>query len=287
MRKFKKMNKPYIIMKQLSLLFSIAIALFLGFTSCDSTGSDGETGTMSVALTDAPANYDSVMITVNSVRVNKNEDAETDSTESDEEADKNGWETIMDEPMKVNLLELTNGKQITLGSKELEAGRYSQIRFILGDDNTVTVDGNTHTLKTPSAQQSGLKLNVNAEIEEDAIYSLLIDFDAARSIVQTGNGGYILKPVLRAVSLEEAGSISGNVQPTDFKTNVMAVADGDTITSTITADNGDFKIIGLEAGNYDVVFDPDSDQYSDSTQTGIEVTAGEETELGTVELQSY
>lgn len=270
-------------MKQLTLLFTLSIAVLLGFTSCDSTGSDGGTGTMSVALTDAPANYDSVMITVNSVRVTKDEDADI---ESDEETEDNGWETIMDEPMEVNLLELTNGAQITLGSKELEAGHYSQIRFVLGEDNTVTVDGKTYALDTPSAQQSGLKLNVDAEVEEDAIYSLLIDFDAARSIVQTGNGGYILNPVLRAVNLAETGSIAGNVQPNDFKTNVLAVADGDTITSTITADNGDFKIIGLEAGTYDVVFDPDSDQYSDSTQTDIEVTTGQETDLGTIELQS-
>lgn len=273
-------------MKQITLLFTLSLAMFLGFTSCDSTGSDGATGTMSVAMTDAPANYDSVLVTVNNIRVNKDEDAETDSTESDDEAEEEGWVTIMDEPMEINLLELTNGNQITLGSSELETGTYSQIRLILGDNNTVTVNGETYALQTPSAQQSGLKLNVDAEVEEDAIYSLLIDFDAARSIVETGNSEYILKPVLRAVNLAETGSIAGNVQPTDFKTNVLAVADGDTITSTITTDNGDFEIIGLKEGAYDIVFDASSDQYADSTQNDVEVTANQETDLGTIELQS-
>lgn len=272
-------------MKQLSLLFSIFFALFIGFTACDSTNSDGGTGTMEVTMTDAPANYDSVNVTINSVRIHKNTDAETDSTESDEDAEENGWITITDEQMKVNLLELTNGNQVMLGAEELESGTYSQVRFILGDDNTVTVDGETHDLQTPSAQQSGLKLNVNAEVEENSTYTLLVDFDAARSVVEQGNGGYLLKPVLRAVNLAETGSIAGNVQPSDFSTNVMAIHEEDTVTTTITADNGDFKIIGLTEGTYDVTFDPDSDQYADTTVTDVEVTVGQEYAIEDMQLK--
>ena len=267
-------------MKKLTLLFVIAITLLIGFTACN-TGSNGGTGTMEVTMTDAAANYDSVNITINRVEVNREQD-----NESSEDSVNDGWTTISDQQMKVNLLDLTNGTQISLGSEELEAGNYGQIRLVLGDDNTVTVDGETYDLQTPSAQQSGLKLNVNAQIEDGETYSLLIDFDAARSIVQQGNGGYLLKPVLRAVQLAETGSISGNVQPTDFNTNVLAVMDDDTVTSTITADDGDFKIIGLTAGTYDVIFDPSSDNYQDSTQTDIEVSAGQETDLGTIELES-
>ncbi|NGP89467.1 DUF4382 domain-containing protein [Fodinibius halophilus] len=273
-------------MKNITLLITLSLALIFGFISCDTTNETGGTGTMSVAMTDAPANYDSVNVTINSVRVNKDENAETDSTKSDNEAEEEGWVTITDQSMKVNLLELTNGNTIMLGTEELEAGTYEQIRFILGDDNTVTVDGQTHDLQTPGSQQSGLKLNVEAEVEEGSNYTLLIDFDAARSIVKKGNGGYSLKPVLRAVSLSETGSISGTVQPSDFNTNVMAITGEDTVTSTITADNGEFLLIGLQAATYDVVFDPSSDQYTDSTQTGIEVTKGEETQLGTIELNS-
>lgn len=272
-------------MKNLLILFTFSLTIFLGFTSCNYTGETGGTGTMSVAMTDAPANYDAVTVTINNIRVNKQEESETDSAETGQEDQ--GWKTIMDEPMEVNLLELTNGNQITLGSEEVEAGRYSQIRLILGDNNTVTVDGNTYPLQTPSAQQSGLKLNVDAEVEEGATYNLLLDFDAARSIVQQGNGGYLLKPVIRTVNLAQSGSLAGNVQPSDFNTNVLAVLNGDTVTSTITADNGDFRIVGLAPNsNYEVVFDPASDQYADSTQTGIEVISGEETDLGTIELKS-
>jgi len=57
-------------------------------------------------------------------------------------------------------------------------------------------------------------------------------------------------------------------------------------TGNITADNGNFQIIGLQEGTYDVVFDPSSEQYSDSTQTDVEVISGTETDLGTVQLES-
>jgi len=123
-------------------------------------------------------------------------------------------------------------------------------------------------------------------VEENATYNLLLDFDAARSVDQQGNGKYSLKPVIRAVNLEETGSIIGTVQPNDFNTNVLVVTGDDTVTSTITADNGNFQIIGLQEGTYDVVFDPSSDQYSDSTQTDVEVISGTETDLGTVQLES-
>ncbi len=275
-------------MKTIKLLFICCLTVFLGFTSCDTASDNGQTGTMEVKMTDAPANYDAVVITINSVRVKKDEDDDddTDGEENDDGDDDEDeeWVTIMEETRQVDLLELTNGNEVTLGSEELEAGNYSQIRFILGDDNTVTVDGETYALTTPSAQQSGLKLNIDAEVEEGSSYTLLVDFDAARSIVETGNGMYILKPVLRAVNLSETGSISGNVQPTDFNTNVLATADGDTL-STITNDNGDFKIMGVAEGTYDVTFDPSSDQYADSTQTDIEVEEGEENDLGTIELE--
>lgn len=269
-------------MNKLSLLLAITLTILFGILACDSTDSDGEIGRMKVVMTDAPANYDSVLVTVNEVRVHKNKDAETDTTENGE----GDWVVIMDDPITVNLLELTNGNQVSLGTEELETGHYSQMRFVLGDDNTVTVDGETHNLQTPSGQQSGLKLNIDTEIEENVQHTLLVDFDAARSIVEQGNGGYLLKPVLRAVNLAEAGSIVGNVQPTDFKTNVIAVMDEDTIASTITNDNGDFAVMGLLENSYEVIFDPDSDEYADSTQTDIEVTAGEEIDLGTIELES-
>ena len=277
-------------LKPLSLLVTFSIATLIGFTACDETTvNNGQSAQVEVKLTDAPANYDAVTIDIQEVRLHANEDEEIDSTETDEDAEENGWITILDEPLEVDLLDLTNGNNITLGSAELDPGKYSQLRFILGNNNTITVDGEVIPLTTPSAQQSGLKLKLDSEIEAGTTYTLLVDFDAARSIVKAGNSGkYLLKPVLHAVNLAEAGSISGNVQPSaadsaGFNTNVMAVTDGDTL-STITGDNGDFKIMGLLPTTYEVIFDADSDLYADTTVTDVEVVANEETVIDSVSL---
>lgn len=191
----------------LRIATTVFAVLFL-LSSCD-VSDDGSSntpnGTLQVYLTDAPANYEAVWIDIQEVRIHVNEEGDID--EDDE-----GWITISDDPMKVNLLELTNGELEALGETELEEGIYSQIRLILGDDNEIVKNGITHSLDTPSAQQSGLKLNVNTEIEGGRIYTLLLDFDASRSIVEAGNSGkYLLKPVIRAVSFAETGAIEGDI----------------------------------------------------------------------------
>jgi hypothetical protein len=269
----------------LAFIFSFTI-IFSGFTACDTTGNNESDGNarLTVQLTDAPGDFDAVFVDIQSVRVHRNEDAETDSTDSDDEAEEDGFITITQEPVRVNLLELRNGNTIQLGDEELEAGEYNQIRLILGPDNEVVIDGESFPLKTPSAQQSGLKLKIDADIEEGEIYNLLVDFDASRSIVETGNGKFILKPVLRAVELEETGSIEGEVAPSDFQTSVMAIANGDTLF-TLTGEEGEFAIIGLTPGTYDIVFDPNNDAFVDTTITDVTVEIDEDVDLGTVTLQ--
>lgn len=271
--------------KPLQFLGVCLLAITTVFIGCDVTDNSNEgSARMKVQLTDAPGDFDAVYIDIQSVRVHLDEDIETDTTDSDDEAEEEGWVTINDEPMRVNLLELRNGDTIQLGEEELEAGEYHQIRFVLGPDNEVVVDGESFPLTTPSAQQSGLKLNIDAEIEDGETYNLLVDFDAGRSIVHTGSGKYILKPVLRAVNLEETGSISGAVEPAEVQTSVMAVANGDTL-STLTEESGEFSIIGVTQGSYDVIFNPISDTtYADTTITGVSVDVDEDVELDTVTL---
>ena len=57
------------------------------------------------------------------------------------------------------------------------------------------MDGQERLLTTPSAQHSRLKLNVHAELKEGITYKMLLDFDAAPSIVKTGVVPTILSPL--------------------------------------------------------------------------------------------
>lgn len=259
----------------IAILFTFS-ALVAG---CGDTGmsSDGQTGTMDVQLHDAPANYEAVNVFIERVEVN--------NTKND-----TGWVTLSTPQKTFDLLELTNGATAALGSKQLPTGTYEQIRLILSrDGHSVVVDGNEKDLFVPSGAQTGVKLNVNAEIKPDITYTLLLDFDAARSVVERGNEKsgirYLLKPVISATNKAESGNIAGTVEPVDAKPFVYAISGSDTLSSTkADTTDGSFKLIGLEAGSYTVSADPTNDAYQSKDTTGVEVTVGETNDIGTLTL---
>ncbi len=104
--------------KLLSIPFALLIVSSMLFTSC-STGSDGGTGTMTVEMTDAPIDSaDAVNVFIESVEVNRDGSSE-------------GWTTLNEPQQEYDLLELTNGATTVLGTSQLEAGTYQQIRLVL------------------------------------------------------------------------------------------------------------------------------------------------------------
>lgn len=257
----------------------IALLVGFGLTACSS--GDGS-GTMRVSLTDAPADYAEVNIEIHQVLVKANdEDDDLDGTKDmdNDELEDHGWKVVFNDTITVNLLDYQNGATLDLGEVELKEGRYNQVRLVLGDENTVVLNsGDTIQLNTPSGQTSGFKLLVQADIEADQVYDLVIDFDASRSIVVTGNGGYNLKPVLKTANLTTSGSISGTILPTDANPYVYAIAGTDT-SGTQVDENGDFRIIGLSNGTYKIEIKPTNEAYNDSTITDIELEDGEDIEL--------
>jgi hypothetical protein len=267
--------------KLIPLISSIIIGLVLFATGCDSTDSTPEMGSMTVEMTDAPIDSAAeVNVFVESIEVNN---ADTDT----------GWVTIAEPQQMYNLLDYTNGEVAVLGGAELEAGTYNQIRLILGDGNNLVVYNDDETTSTydlfvPSGAQSGLKLNVNAEIEAGIEYTLLLDFDASRSVHKAGNNPnhpYILRPTIKAINKAITGAISGNAQPAEAKPLVYAIANSDTLASTIAdTTSGDYQLIGLEEGTYDVSFNSRNDAYGDTTVNDISVTIGEVTEMDTVRV---
>jgi hypothetical protein len=184
-------------------------------------------------------------------------------------------------PGIINLLNLANGKDTLLAVDTIESGKLSQIRLILGTNNTVKVNGLTLPMTTPSAQQSGLKLSVNKTLEPGVLYDLILDFDVARSIVVTGNNTIILKPVIRVIDNAISGSISGTITTqAALPALVEAIKGADTL-STVANAQGNFLIRGVPAGQYSVVIAPQP-AYQSKTITGVNVTIGNQTKLGNI-----
>jgi hypothetical protein len=240
-------------------------------------------GTLTVALTDAPAcGFDAVNVTVNKVRVNKSASA------SDTEA---GWVDVTLSPArKIDLLKLTNGVLDQLGTTSLEAGHYSQVRLVLdananGTANTVLPTGakNEVALDTPSATQSGIKLNGEFDVTAGQKTDIVLDFDACKSIVTKGNGKYALKPVIRMVQMQSSAKngISGVVASAALANHVTVSAQqqGSIIASSTPDSTGAFTIAALPAGNYDVVIT--SDNSAASVIGAVPVTATATTTVST------
>lgn len=261
-----------------------SIALLLAFsvfvTGCD-TGSDAKTGTMTVEMTDAPIDTaDAVNVDIERVEVNR-------------VGDPDGWTTLNETKETYDLLNLANGATAVIGSAALEAGTYPQIRLVLAEEgHSVEVDGNVYDMKVPSGAQTGIKLNINAEIEEDIEYVVLLDFDASRSVVQAGSSEqvpYLLNPVVKAKEKAITGNIEGTVEPAGSEPVVYAIdnsgTEADTLASTVAnTEDGYFKLIGLEEGTYDVSIDPRNDNYAIENITDVSVTVEETNSLGTIQV---
>lgn len=236
----------------------VALALPFLVAACGGGDGDAGTGTLHVSMTDAPAcGFDHVYVTVSKVRVH----ASASAADSD-----GGWTDIaLATPRKVDLLSLTNGVLTDLGSAPLPAGQYQQLRLVLSPNqgntlaNSVVVTGSTteQALSTPSGTQSGYKIIQPFTVQANTLVDLVLDFNACKSIVQQGNGGYSLKPVVTATPTVVSGSITGYVPAAQAGATVYAEQNGQVIRGTVADSTGKFVLSPLVQsstnGAYDVV----------------------------------
>jgi hypothetical protein len=121
-------------------------------------------------------------------------------------------------------------------------------------------------LDTPSAIQSGIKLIHQFTVDSGQRVDLLLDFDACKSIVQTGNGKYKLKPVIKVIPFVLNG-IEGFVDTNLLGSNVAVSAqnnEGEIIRATVpNTTTGKFFLAHLETTDcpttcYNVVITADN-----------------------------
>jgi hypothetical protein len=259
-------------MKRYTLAALLAGAMALG--GCGGGGSSvtpsgSSNATLSAALMDGPFRTSGGTVTAVNIAVSKVEAVGS-----------GGVQTIatFSPAQQINLLNYQTSA-LQLGSAQIPAGTYQQIRFVLdtsqANNTSVTVNGTTYPLSIPSAAApggfgnatstdngdgagtSGVKVNVSLNAQAGQSDGFLIDFNAAESIVETGNGNWMMKPVLVATAQALAGSISGTVKNNAgtavANAQVVAQQNGTTVNSGVTDANGNFQINALPAGSYTLV----------------------------------
>lgn len=254
-------------------VFKFILLLVVTSTTLISCSSDdtGETANINVKMVDAPGDYLNVFVNVQAIEVI---------------VDGSPMEFEVEEPGQYDLLELTGGNFASLLSEEIPAGKLSQIRLILGEEgNEAVLKGETDpvALETPSAQQTGLKLNVNYDLQPGVTYDFILDFNVGESVVKLGAAqGYILKPVIRVTTEAESGAISGLVSPAVAAS--VTAADGETeVVANTNAETGEFLLYGVPEGTYTVVVE--SAEGDVFTETDVVVETGSTTQLETISFE--
>jgi len=251
--------------------FTIISALMIStlFFACSGGGggsSSGETGTVAMSLTDAMSNkFNAVYVTIDDVQVHLKGNGRGN----------NSWTSVSTPnlPKTFNLYDLTNGVREEIGLAALEAGDYTQMQLIIGEESdnginlfseahphanyVIDTDDNYQELKIPSGYQTGLKIVHGFTISANQTTELILDFLAEKSVIVAGNGeNWHLKPAVKVGSIEELSIIKGLV--TDGESNPIKGAivtvqqfdetaedDKDMVTiqaSTVTNSEGYFSL---------------------------------------------
>jgi uncharacterized surface anchored protein len=278
-------------MKKFVNLFFGVLIIALSSVSCsdDKTTDPENSSRVILKLVDAEGVYDEVNVEIVDIQYN--------SSEED-----TGWQSFTPEegyPIQTDLTELIAGNELLLSDEVIPSGWMQQIRLVLSENNTLKLEGQEDLipLKTPSAQQSGLKIKLNQELDPGFSYTFILDWDVQRSVVEAGNSGqYILKPVIRANAEVNSGSVSGIVvadligdESTElFPQEAVVVgiynSEDEYVTETLTDAEGKFMVQGLSPGDYRIQIET-LEYIPYVSPNPVSIEAGQVKNVGTIELQ--
>ena len=146
----------------------------------------GSSHTVTVRLTDNPYDAEEVNVDIRSVQLKYNDDENTND---------DGWYSIDTDDKVYNLLALQNDVNVVLATGPYPYNRIHEIRLLLGDSNSIKIGNVLYPLTVPSGNSSGFKIKVDKDLSQP-LTDILLDFDAGLSVHETGDGKYMLRPVL-------------------------------------------------------------------------------------------
>lgn len=195
-----------------------------------------------------------------------------------------GWIKLNIRPGVYNILRFRNGIDTLFATGNIPNARIKKIRLTLGTQNSAMLNGQSFPLRLKDEDRqvvANLESN-NFEITPGGQVLFWIDFDAGNSIQVDNSGsgnnnGYRLKSHIKIFTRSHSGRIEGRVLPGAANPIVKAIIGSDTATA-IPEHDGKFKIVGLNAGTYKVLFEGHNN-YRDTMLNNIIVRNREDTHL--------
>lgn len=198
-----------------------------------------------------------------------------------------GWTTLSSSSKTYDLLELKAQNSLAVvADTKLDAGAYDQVRLDISKVIVVDSEGQ-HEAKLPSNE---LKINSDFEVKEDSTVTATFDFIVDESLHLTGNGRYIMAPVVQVETRENAVvkvksnnrvEISGGIIKTNAKVGMDAegkVGIGLKIPTNVDIsleDDGRIKVGGiLTVGN------KENAGGTAKSNTGVDARVGVENVIG-------
>ena len=102
------------------------------------------------------------------------------------------WTSVAVDTDPFNLKEI-EGIQDFLASQIVDVGKYTQIRFDV-ESVRIVANGDNQTARVPSGK---IKLIGNFNVTENNTTGITLDFNGEKSVIKTGKGEYIFKPVIK------------------------------------------------------------------------------------------
>jgi hypothetical protein len=174
---------------KINLILTVGlIALLNG--SCEKSANSGYIKTEMTCVQQDTSAYQQVNVDIKQVSIHY-EGSQNDS-----------WIDLPTNSGTYDLLEIRNDITVLISDEaRIPIGKVTQIRMLLGTNNSVVLGGVSYYLTVPSAYTSGVKINVDQEIQRNDYLMITLDFRADESINLSGSGNYMLKPVIKVKSV--------------------------------------------------------------------------------------
>lgn len=186
-----------------ALLVTVTAAITVFACSDSPTSPSGTPGTLTVMLKDSPfSDAKSLLVTFSEVTAHR--------SESD-------WTAVPfaggATSRTCDLKKLTDAQDI-LGVGALTPGHYTMLRLVVSSavlyfENAADGPACASTVTAPAGRSANVeipsgevKLNRQFDLTSTTASTILLDFDGDRSVRETGNGRYMMTPVISVVSVQ-------------------------------------------------------------------------------------